>query len=90
MAYPKEVLAKAKEARVLIDKGRFVRYSYIDAKTGKAPSKYTLLLNDGKQIDHYFIVPMKGKELVVKRVKESIKKKRKVWDKGKKKTVNDF
>lgn len=91
MKYPKEVLAKAKgkeEARVLIDRGKFVRYRYIDTATGKASAKYTLLLNNGKEIGHYFIVPMKGKELVVKRIKES--KKRKLWDKEKKKIVSDF
>ena len=90
MQYPKEVIAVSsqgkEEARILIDKGRYARYSYVDIKTGKETSKYTILLDNGKEIEHYFIVPYSGKELVVKRAKEKGKK-RKIWDKKGKKIV---
>ena len=91
MQYPKEVVAVSsqgkEEARALIDKGTFIRYSYIDIKTGKTAAKYTILLDNGKEIEHYFIVPYQDKELVVKKVKESKGKKRKIWDENGKKIV---
>lgn len=91
MEYPKEVIAASKqgkeEARILIDKGEFVRYRYKDIKTGKEISKYTILLRSEKGIEHYFIVPYQGRELVVKHTKENRNKKRKIWNQKNKKII---
>ncbi|MEM4336570.1 MAG: hypothetical protein QXG86_01030 [Candidatus Woesearchaeota archaeon] len=84
MKLPKDVIAVTKdgkeEARILIDKGEFIRYKYRDLNTGKELKKYSILLRSDKGIDHYFLVPYKGKELVVKKFSESKTKKRKVWN----------
>jgi len=83
MDYPEEVITVnkkgKKEVRVLIDKGKYVRYGYIDIETGKKQSKTALILNN----EHYFIIPLKdGKSLFVKKEgKSSIK----IWDKDNKK-----
>lgn len=91
MDYPKETIAINKqgkeEARILIDKGEFIRYKYKDIKTGKEISKYTILLRTDKGMEHYFVVPYQGKELVVKRVAEKGSKKRMVWDEKNKKVM---
>ena len=61
--YPKEVLTKNKagkeEARVLIDQGRYIRYKYVDAKTGKADKKVRLILDSKGEKEHYFLIPLK-------------------------------
>ena len=87
MDYPDSVIAVnkkgKKEVRVLIDKGEYVRYGYIDLKTGKQESKTSIILNNK---EHFFIIPLKdGKSLLVKKeYKSSIK----VWDKDKKKPIS--
>ena len=47
MKYPDSVITKDrkgnKEVRLLVDKGRFVRYQYMDPKTGKIVEKVNLL-----------------------------------------------
>lgn len=46
MEYPKETLTKNQEVRVLEEKGQYIKYTYIDPKTGKPikQGKYSLLL----------------------------------------------
>ena len=48
MEYPKETITinkqGKKEVRVLQEKGSFVKYAYLDPKTGKKTAKYSLIL----------------------------------------------
>jgi hypothetical protein len=83
MNYPKEVLTKNNEVRVLEDKGTFIKYTYVDPKTNKPikEGKYSLILK-GKEQRHLFIIPLKGNKSMI--VKDEIdNEKRKVWDKNK-------
>ena len=72
MKYPKDVLTKSKtgkiEARVFIDEGRFVRYGYIDTKTGDKEKKIKICLIKKDGIESYFIIPMRdeNKFLMIK------------------------
>ena len=82
MEYPKEVLTKNNEVRVLEDKGTFVKYTYIDPKTNKPikKGKYSLILK-GKEQRCIFVIPLKGNKSMI--VKDEIDiEKRKVWDKN--------
>ncbi len=72
--FPEEVITVSKhgkrEARVLVDRGRYVRYEYLDPVTGKKSEnkiKLVLLTEDGKQ-EEYFIIPLKqeGRFLLLK------------------------
>ena len=89
MKYPKEVLTKNQEVRVLEEKGQYVKYTYIDPKTGKLikQGKYSLILKSESSIRHLFIIPIKGNRSMI--VKDEIdKEKRKVFDKEKNKAVD--
>ena len=46
MKYPKEVLTKNNEVRVLEEKGTYIKYTYLDPETGKEikKGKYSLIL----------------------------------------------
>ncbi len=64
--YPEEVLTKSKkgkiEVRSLIDSGKFVRYEYLDPKTGKrSENKVKIVLYNGKDYEEYFVIPLKQK-----------------------------
>ncbi len=65
MEYPKEVLTVSKkgkvEVRKLIDRGEFVRYEYLDPKTGKkSENKVKIVLRNSKgEVEEYFIIPLK-------------------------------
>lgn len=87
--YPKEVLTKNKEVRALEEKGSYVKYTYIDPKTGKPikKGKYSLILKSEGSQRHLFIIPIKGNRSMI--VKDEIdKEKRKVFDKEKNKAVD--
>lgn len=93
MEYPEETIAinkkGKKEVRVLKEKGQYVKYNYLDLKTGKETSKYSLFLKSENKQEHLFIVPMKtGKSLILKQ--EIDNKKRKIWDNKKKKAIDIF
>lgn len=83
---PEDVLAKGrKELRLLIDKGSFARYKYMDLKSGKTKNKTKLVLHSAENSakrEAYFIVPLKqkGKFFMIEDKGSKIVK---VWD-GKK------
>jgi len=84
MKYPKEVLTKNNEVRVLEEKGSYVKYTYIDPETGKPikVGKYSLILKSESSTRHLFVIPIKGNKSMI--VKDEIdKEKRKVWDENK-------
>lgn len=86
--YPDSVLTKNRrgqlEVRKLLSEGRFVKYSYVDPRTGKdrEEGKLSIILDDGKTKEHFFLIPMKGGRHLLIDAKERPKK-RMVWD-GKK------
>ncbi len=62
--YPPEVLTRGKggrsEVRNLLDRGRFVRYEYLDPTTGRRlEEKVKLVLSSGDHLEEYFVIPMK-------------------------------
>jgi hypothetical protein len=94
--YPDPVLTESskgkKEARVLVERGEYVRYTYFDAETDKlvAEGKETVILkNDAGKLEKLFIVPISGgKSFVFK--KKDVDKDAKVWDAKKKKEEQLF
>lgn len=90
MEYPESVITKDrkgnKEVRLLIDKGTFVRYKYMDPKTGKIveKGKYSIILQAPKGEEHLYIIPIKGDRALVVYPKSEAEE-RKVWNKDKKK-----
>ncbi len=84
MKYPSEVLTKSKkgkvEVRSLIDSGTFVRYEYLDPKTGeRSENKVKLVLYNGKDYEEYFIIPLKQRNrfLLLKAEKKGA---RSIWN----------
>jgi len=83
--FPDEVLTRTKkgelEVRSLIDRGRYVRYRYLDSETGEVMEggKVKLvLLSDAGPVEEYFIIPTKSKrDLLIPAVEKGA---RKVWD----------
>jgi len=83
--YPEEVLTRTKpgevEVRALIDRGRYVRYRYLDPETGRPMEggkvKLVLLAEDGKA-EEFFIIPTKSKRDLL--IRAADKGERKVWD----------
>ena len=74
MSVPKEAIATTKkgekEVRVLRAAGRFVMYEY-ETLDGKKVGKYSILLEDeGGNLEHLMIVPLKNRELVVSHKRE--------------------
>jgi hypothetical protein len=83
MPYPEEVLTRSKKGRIevrnLMDRGRFVRYEYIDPNTGKkSENKVKLVLILDEKQEEYFIIPMKDKRHLMIPVES--KGDRKIWD----------
>lgn len=83
MKYPQEVLTKSKKGKVevrnLIDRGRFVRYEYLDSETGESTeNKVKLVLIKEDKREEFFIIPIKGKRFLMIPTEE--KGKRKLWD----------
>ena len=83
--YPAEVLTRTKrgelEVRSLIDRGRYVRYSYLDPETGErmeGGKVKLVLLPEGDGTEEYFIIPTKSKRDLLIPAPE--KGARKVWD----------
>ena len=90
MDYPESVITVDKkgnkEVRVLVDKGQFVRYQYMDPKTGKIVEngKSSIILQTPKGEEHLYIIPMKGNKALVVFPKSEAKE-RKIWNKNTKK-----
>lgn len=81
--YPEEVYTTSKkgvrEARVLIDSGRFFRYKYVEPESGKAEEKVKILLvNENGHAEEFFVFPVKGGKFLL--VPQEYKGKRAVWD----------
>ena len=79
MSYPKEVMTRSRagkeEARVLVDRGAFVKYRYVDKETGKEDKKVSVILNGEQGREHFFIIPLKGeRSLLIKQKSEGLKK----------------
>ena len=89
MQYPKDTLTKNKEVRVLEEKGGYIKYTYVDPKTGKPvkKGKYSLLLKSEGSKQHIFVIPLKNnKSMIVKDDKES--RDIKIYDKNNKKEIS--
>ncbi len=86
--FPEDVLTKTRkgeiEVRSLIDRGRYVRYNYLNPDTGEPMEggkvKLVLVSDDGPT-EEYFVIPTKSKRDLLIPAPE--KGKRKVWDGGK-------
>ena len=83
MKYPEEVLTTSKKGKVevrnLIDRGTFVRYEYLDPKTGaRTENKIKIVLRHEAGLKEYFIIPMKDERKLVIPVES--KGPRKLWD----------
>ncbi len=84
--YPDEVLTKSKkgkiEVRSIVDSGRFVRYEYLDPKTGeRSENKVKIVLYNGKDYEEYFVIPLKQKNRALLLIAEK-KPNRKLWKDG--------
>jgi hypothetical protein len=84
MEYPPEVLTISKrgrrEVRHLLDRGRFVRYDYLDPSTGeRTENKVKLVLVGEGGVEEYFIVPTKERRRSLLLAAEE-KGERKLWD----------
>ena len=70
-----------KEVRLLVDKGRFVRYQYMDPPSGKIveKGKFSIILKNEKgKEEHLYIIPLKEKKALVVWPGQE-KKERMVW-----------
>lgn len=84
-AFPDEVLTRTKkgelEVRSLIDRGRYVRYNYLDPGTGEpmeGGKVKLVLISDSGSAEEYFVIPTKSKRGLLIPAPE--KGQRKVWD----------
>lgn len=93
--YPEEVITISKkgkrEVRALIDRGKFVRYEYLDPETGeKSENKVKLvLLNEKGDQEEYFIIPLKQRDRFLL-LRAETKPPRKIWDRELKRAVDLF
>jgi hypothetical protein len=94
--YPDSVIAVSskgkKEARVLMERGEYARYTYFDAETDKlvAEGKETVMLkNEQGKLEKLFIVPIAGGKSFLFR-KKDVDAEAKVWDAKKKKEEKLF
>ena len=83
--FPDEVLTKTKkgetEVRSLIDRGRYVRYNYLNPESGESMEggKVKLvLLSEAGRTEEFFIIPTKSKRDLLLPAAE--KGPRKIWD----------
>ena len=83
--FPDEVLTRTKkgevEVRSLIDRGRYVRYNYLDPDTGEPMEggKIKLaLISESGRTEEYFIIPTKSKRDLL--IPAAEKGPRKVWN----------
>ncbi|MFQ6010234.1 MAG: hypothetical protein ACE5J7_03895 [Candidatus Aenigmatarchaeota archaeon] len=83
--YPESVIAVTgkgkREVRLLIDRGKYVRYRYIDPKTGRSTGKKVKLVLKGKKQEEFFVIPMAGRRNLMIVLKPE--KGKKVWDRKK-------
>lgn len=85
--YPSSVITKDrkgnKEVRLLLDKGKFVRYQYMDPDSGSIveKGKVSIILQTGEgNEEHLYIIPLQpNKSLVIRQKGEE--KSRMVWNK---------
>ena len=83
--YPDDVLTRTKkgelEVRSLIDRGRYVRYNYLDPDTG-APMEggkvKLVLVSESGRTEEFFVIPTKSRRDLMIPAPE--KGARKVWD----------
>ncbi|RMF55116.1 hypothetical protein D6745_03100, partial [Candidatus Woesearchaeota archaeon] len=93
MQYPEETITTSqkgrKEVRVLISRGKFVRYNYLDPETGKPAEQgkeSILLKSENGEEEHLFCIPLKnGRNILIRKKND---KKRKLWDPKSKKAVD--
>jgi hypothetical protein len=83
VTYPKEVLTVSKKGRVevrnLVDRGRYIRYEYLDPETGERTENKVKLVLIGEKVEEYFMIPTKdGKRFLLLPVEP--KGERMVWD----------
>jgi len=83
--FPDSVLTTTKkgevEARMLIDRGKFVRYRYVDAETGedKGGGKVKLVLSpENGGMEEFFVIPTKGGRSLL--LKAEVKGEKMLWD----------
>jgi hypothetical protein len=81
--YPKEVLTVSKkgkvEVRSLVDRGRYIRYEYLDPETGRKTENKVKLVLIGEKVEEYFMIPTKdGKRYLLLPLEP--KGERMVWD----------
>ena len=83
--FPDEVLTKTKkgevEVRSLIDRGRYVRYNYLDPESAEPMEGVKLklvLVSDSGRTEEFFIIPTKSKRDLL--IPAAEKGARKVWD----------
>ena len=84
-SFPEEVLTRTKkgeiEVRSLIDRGRYVRYNYLDPENGEPMEggKIKLvLISETGATNEYFIIPTRSKRDLLIPAEE--KGARKIWD----------
>ncbi|MCD6461459.1 MAG: hypothetical protein J7L61_01810 [Thermoplasmata archaeon] len=80
---PEEVVTTSKrgrrEARVLVDRGEFILYTYADPETGRPLGEKDRLVLKGRETLEFFIIPMKdGKRRLL--IPTEAKGPRMVWD----------
>lgn len=82
MKYPDEVLAKSKkgkiEVRKLIDRGRYVRYEYIDPESGERTENKLKLVLIGNREEEFFVIPMRDGRMLM--LPSESRGERKLWD----------
>lgn len=97
--YPPECITsgkRKKELRLFIERGTYVRYTYIDPETGniiKAGKETIILKSDnGKgKFEKIFFIPTKDKSLAIKTYLDNEEiKKTKLWDKNRNCAVDLF
>jgi len=83
--FPEEVLTRTKkgelEVRSQIDRGRYVRYNYLDPETGQpmeGGKVKLVLMPEGGEVEEFFVIPTKSKRDLMIPARE--KGGRKVWD----------
>ncbi len=85
VTFPDEVLTRTKngevEVRSLIDRGRYVRYNYLNPETGEPMEggkvKLVLVSESGKT-QEFFVIPTKSKRDLL--IPATEKGARKLWD----------
>lgn len=84
-SFPEEVLTRTKkgelEVRSLIDRGRYVRYNYLDPESGKpmeGGKVKLVLVSESGTAEEYFIIPTKSKRDLL--IPAAEKGERKIWD----------